>query len=191
MLPDIQRATMPAERVNLTNACWCSSGEIGKGLASAVAWAVLAFCAGVSPAHAEDRLGVLRAIATDIENLKTDFPQLRDFSAAQNLHAEPSSISYAFRTHASDRTGGWSSGVPNPDADGVWFHIDIHDADSSLQLHTQPVTASLCLGESRVSFLMLEGPDTRSLYGPIWGVLKKHGVRECDRHAPRTGELTR
>jgi hypothetical protein len=148
---------------------------------------MLALCAAVSPAHAEDRLGVLRAIAVDIENLKSEFPQLREFSVTSNLHAEPPGISYAFHTHAPDRTGGWSSGVPNPDPDGIWFHIDIHDSDSKLQLHTQPMMAAICLGGSRISFLMLEGRYTRSLNGPILAVLRKHGARECDRGLPRAG----
>jgi hypothetical protein len=154
---------------------------IDKSLASALASLTLAFCAGVVPAHAQDRLSLLKAVAIDIEKLKTDFPQLRDFSAVKNLQADPPSIDYAFRTHAPERTGGWTSGVPHPDADGVWFHIDLHDPGSQLQLHTQPVTASLCLGESRVSFLLLEGRDTRSLYGPIWSALSKQGARECGR----------
>jgi hypothetical protein len=156
-------------------------GEIGKGLARALASLTLAFAAGVAPAHAQDRFSILKAVAVDIESLKTDFPQLRDFSAAQHLRAVPPSIEYAFRTHASERTGGWTSGVPNPDADGIWLHIDLHDPGSELQLHTQPVTASLCLGKSRVSFLMLEGRDTRSVYGAIWSALSRQGARECAR----------
>jgi hypothetical protein len=155
--------------------------RLGNPLAGALASLMLALFTGVQPAHAQDRLGILKALALDIEKLKTDFPQLRDFSAAENLRAEPPSIGYAFRTRAPDRTGGWTSGVPNPDADGIWFHIDLHDAGSNLQLHTQPMTASLCLGESRVSFLMLEGRDTRSLYRPIWSALRKQGARECVR----------
>ena len=131
--------------------------------------------------HAQDRFNILKAVAMDIEELKPDFPQLRDFSAAKHFRAEPPSIVYAFRTHASERMGGWTSGVPNPNADGIWFYIDLHDHNSKLQIHTQPVTASLCLGESRLSFLMLEGRDTRSLYGPIWSVLTKQGARECAR----------
>jgi hypothetical protein len=152
-----------------------------------IAIALCVFGAGLSPALAQDRLGVLRAIAVDIENLKVDFPQLRGFSVAGNLHSNPPGISYAFRTHAPDKTGGWSSGVPNPDPDGIWFHIDIHDSDSNLQLHTQPMTVPICLGGSRVSFLMLEGRETRSLNGPIWGVLRKHGAKECDRGLPSAG----
>jgi hypothetical protein len=158
-----------------------SMGRIGKALASALASLMLISCAGVTSAHSQDRLSILKAVAEDIENLKADFPQLRDFSAIKNLHAEPPAISYMFRTHEPARTGGWTSGVPDPDADGIWFHIDLHDPDSKLELHTQPVTASLCLKESRVAFLILEGRDTRSLYGPIWSVLKKHGARECGR----------
>ena len=154
---------------------------IGKAVAHALVSLGLAFSAGVAPAHAQDRFGVLKVVAMEIEKLKTEFPQLRDFSAVKHLRAEPPSIGYAFRTHAPARTGGWTSGVPNPDADGIWFHIDLHDPGSNLQLHTQPVTASLCLGESRVSFLILEGRDTRSLRGPIWSALSKQGARECAR----------
>jgi hypothetical protein len=143
---------------------------------------ILAISAAMGPAQAQDRLVVLKAVALEIEKLKPDFPQLRDFSAANHLRADPPSIGYAFRTHAPDRTGGWTSGVPSPDGDGVWFHIDLHDPDSKLQLHTQPMTGSpQCLGESRVSFLMREGRETRSLYGPIWSVLAKYGTRECPR----------
>jgi len=142
----------------------------------------VAFALGIAPAHAQDRAAVLKAVAADIEKLKADYPQLRDFSVATNFRAEPLGIYYAFRTHAPSRTGGWTSGVPNPDADGVWFDIDLHDPGSTLQKHTQPMTtARLCLGESRVSFLMLEGRETRSLYGPIWNALAKQGARECAR----------
>src|SRR5687767_10401427 len=105
---------MRASRACLTEAM---AANIGKALAHALGFLALAFCAGTVPAHAQDRLGILRAVAVDIEKLKTDFPQLRDFSAAKNLRAEPPSIGYAFRTHAPERTGGWTSGVPNPDAD--------------------------------------------------------------------------
>jgi hypothetical protein len=155
--------------------------SVRKTSKGALVFLTLAFCARVAPAHAEDRFSVLQAIAIDIEKLKANFPQLREFSAVKHLRAEPPSIGYAFRTHTPEKTGGWTSGVPNPDGDGIWFHIDLHDRGSRLQLHTQPVTPSLCLGESRVSFLLLEGRHTRSLYGSIWNTLEKHGARECDR----------
>src|SRR5262245_52945003 len=112
---------------------------IGKPLAGALAFLTFGLFAAAAPAHAQDRFGILKAIAMDIEKLKTDFPQLRDFSAATHLHAEPPSISYAFHTHAPERAGGWTSGVPNPDADGIWFYIDLHNPSSRLQIHTQPV----------------------------------------------------
>lgn len=150
-------------------------------LAGALASLALALLASAAPAQAQERIGILKAVALDIEKLKADFPQLHEFSAARHLRTEPPSIGYAFRTHAPQRTGGWTSGVPQPDADGIWFHIDLHDPGSPLQLHTQPVTRSLCLGDSRVSFLLLEGRDTRSLHAPIWSVLARHGARECAR----------
>jgi hypothetical protein len=149
---------------------------------------MLAASVVVAPAYAQDRLRVLRAVAADIEELKAEFPQLRDFSATTHVHADPPRISYEFRTHQPKTIGGWTSGVPNPDADGIWFHIDVHDIGSTQQLHTQPVTIPICLGESRVSFLMLEGRDTRSLYGPIWNALTKQGAQECARSpAPLIG----
>lgn len=43
------------------------------------------------------------------------------------------------------------------------------------------VAAPMCLGESRVSFLIREGKDTRSLGAPIWAALRRQGARECPR----------
>ncbi|QJR13564.1 hypothetical protein [Usitatibacter palustris] len=140
---------------------------------------VLALSAGAVPAHAQDRLGVMKAVAADIEKLKADFPQLQDFSAAKHLRSDPPSIGYGYRTHQAPKTGGWMSGVPHPDPDGVWFHIDLHDPDSNLQLHTQPAVVPTCLGKSRVSFLILDGKETRGLNGPIWQALVKQGARQC------------
>src|SRR5262245_24419244 len=93
------------------------AGMDGNGTSLAAALASLAFglSACLAPARAQDRVGILKAVAMDIENLKADFPQLRDFSAATHLHAEPPSISYGFRTHAPERAAGWTAGVPNPD----------------------------------------------------------------------------
>jgi hypothetical protein len=130
-----------------------------------------------APADAD----VLRAVARDLEALGSEFPQLREFSSTAQFDTRSMRIGYSFRTHAPPKTGGWTSGVPEPDDDGVWFSIDIHDPASTLQLHTQPMTTALCLGDKRVSFLLREGRKTKSLYGPIWKVLAHHGVRECGR----------
>jgi hypothetical protein len=131
-----------------------------------------------STVNLKDYSQTLKAIGQDITGLKNDFPQLTDFSE-KNLNLQRLSIAYQYHTHAPQRSGGWTSGVPNPDDDGVWFYIDIHDPNSNLQIHTQPVTAALCLKEMRVSFLILEGSKTKSLYGPIHAILKKHGAEVC------------
>jgi hypothetical protein len=122
----------------------------------------------------------LRKIADDIAALKPEYPQLADFSAAA-IRPESSAISYQYRTHRSKSGVGWTGGVPNPDPDGVWFYIDVHDAGSNLQIHTQPAMVSppQCLGEKRVTFLTLQGARTRPLDGAIWGILRKHGVQPC------------
>lgn len=124
--------------------------------------------------------GTLALIAGEIEALKETHPQLKEFSRQKNMNASTLSISYAYRTHRAKHAGGWTAGVPNPDEDGIWFYMDFHDAASTSQIHTQPASASpQCLGNMRVSFLILEGPRTTSVSGAIWQALKKHGVAEC------------
>ncbi len=122
----------------------------------------------------------LGVMAQDIATLKNEFPQLVEFSTTKNVEDERLVISYEYHTHKAERVGGWTSGVPNPDDDGVWFYIDFHEADSQAQIHTQPMTIDMCLGAKRVSFLMLEGQKTKSLEGPIWTILQNHGVKRCD-----------
>jgi hypothetical protein len=69
--------------------------------------------------------------------------------------------------------------VPNPDADGLWFHIDVHDPASTAQIHTQPMVEPLCLGRRRVSFLVLEGADAGAVGGELRAILGRHGVSRC------------
>ena len=126
-------------------------------------------------------LEVMKAIARDIEKLKPEFPQLADFSTAKNFNVSHRLIEYSFHTHASKRKGGWTAGVPNPDDDGIWFYIDIHDATSTAQIHTQPVTAPICLGDKKVSFLILEGDRTKSRGSALWKILSRNGVKRCSR----------
>ena len=76
---------------------------IGKSLSAALVSLTFGLSACVAPVHAQNRFSILKTIAMDIENLNTDFPQLRNFSAATHLHAEPPSISYAFHMSADGR----------------------------------------------------------------------------------------
>jgi hypothetical protein len=122
----------------------------------------------------------IKAIAADIEALKADYPQLAEFSAARHARADLLHITYGFRTHEPPHAGGWTSGVPNPDDDGVWFSLDFHDPRSTLEMHTQPmVHERQCCGDMEVQFLSLEGQKTRSIEGPVWKILRKHGVEKC------------
>jgi hypothetical protein len=121
----------------------------------------------------------LARIARGIEGLKATYPQLAGFSPA-NVDAATLTISYAHRTHRAQHAGGWTSGVPNPDDDGLWFHIDLHDPGSTAQIHTQPMTGTAqCLGDKRVGFLILEGAKTASVNAALWEVLREAGVKEC------------
>jgi hypothetical protein len=147
------------------------------------AWGCTVLLLGVAPAYAArdvDYAAAMRQIGADITTLKSTYPQLADFAyvGANTLQLE---IDYSFHTHQPERRGGWTSGVPNPDADGVWFFIDLHDADSTAQIHTQPMTAPLCLGDKRVSLLILEGTQTKRLSGALGAILQRHGARPCGR----------
>jgi hypothetical protein len=130
--------------------------------------------AEAGPAH------VIQAIGRDIAKLKNRFPQLSQFSVSQHVHPDRLSIDYGYRTHRAEHGGGWTAGVPNPDDDGIWFFIDFHAPDSTAQIHTQPAQLSQsCLGDKRLSFLILEGKSTKSVNGALWRILKQHGVRPC------------
>jgi hypothetical protein len=127
-----------------------------------------------------DYAGILSAIAQDITALKRDHPQLAGFSSAANLDAARLAITYGYRTHRVSGGGGWTAGVPNPDADGIWFYIDLHDPNSNLQIHTQPADPlPSCIGEKRVSFLILEGTKASKVGGAIGAILQRHGARPC------------
>lgn len=119
----------------------------------------------------------LERIALAIERLKGSYPQLADFSVSQHLDRGGLTISYGYHTHRSRRRGGWTAGVPNPDPDGVWLHIDFHDPGSTAQIHTQPVVPELRYRDKRVMFLILEGERTRRLAGALDRILRDEGVR--------------
>ncbi len=136
----------------------------------------------IGQAIGQDYAKIMTSIAQDIENLGDSYPQLDSFSVKENLHVDELSIVYAYHTHEPARTGGWSSGVPSPDDDGISLFIDFHDTASTAQIHTQPMTiVPCCFGDKRISFLLLEGKDTKSVNVPIWKILRKHGVKECDK----------
>jgi hypothetical protein len=133
---------------------------------------------------APDYPATLQAIARDIAALKPQFPQLQDFSPAKHVRVEELVISYELHTYRPQRQdghpfGGWSAYVPNPYSDGVWFHINFHDPESRSQIDTQPVAAHPCLGGKRITFLILEGKETKPLAGRIQAILTRHGARDC------------
>ena len=123
----------------------------------------------------------LLAIARSIEALKPEYPQLAEFSASTHAHAEGLTITYGYRTERAARTGGWTSGVPSPTEGGVWLYIDLHDPDSTAQIHTQPVVPRYRFKDKRVMLLLREGPHTRPLEGALVRILDAHGVRPVGR----------
>jgi hypothetical protein len=87
-------------------------------------------------------------------------------------------IDFSYHTYEPERSGGWTSGVPNPHPDGVWFYIDLHDKDSTVQIHTQPISGtSLTFGNKNICFLILEGSETDSISGEMILIFVRNGAK--------------
>jgi len=123
----------------------------------------------------------IQAVARDIETLRHQYPQLIEFSVIKSAEPDRLVIEYAYHTHAAVHAGGWTSHVPNPDDDGVWFYIDLHGPDSIAQIDTQPAQLAIqnCVGKKRVTFLILEGRSTKPIAGRIAKILTRHGAGPC------------
>lgn len=150
--------------------------------------ATVALASTASARSPRDYAAIMAAVAADIAALKAEFPQLVEFSPESNLDRrdrERPVIDYAYHAYHPQpqegrRFGGWSSYVPNPDADGVWFYIAFYDRESALQIDTQPaVWHPLCLGRKHITFLILDGKKTASPAGPINAILRRHGAKGC------------
>lgn len=122
---------------------------------------------------------IITGIAADIAKLKGRYPQLAAFSVKDHANVKNLSITYDYRTHEPAGRPGWVGSVPNPDSDGIWFYIDLHDPDSMAQIHTQPVNEPRCVGGKKVSFLLLQGERTKSLSTEFASILMRHGIRPC------------
>jgi len=141
--------------------------------------AVLLLCrqAGAGDEPPVSYASTLCSIARSIEGMKAEYPQLAEFSAAAPCDGQTLAITYGYHTKAAPRTGGWTSGVPHPTEDGVWFFIDIHDADSMAEIHRQPMVPRYRFRDKEVQLLLLEGARTKSLHGALVKVLLDHGVK--------------
>ncbi len=120
----------------------------------------------------------IKKVSEEISALKDTYPQLKEFSMDKHVDIDNLRVDYSYHTHESERSGGWTSGVPNPDPDGIWFYFDLHDPDSTAQIHTQPVTGiSLGVGDKSVCFLVLEGSATKPLGPKILSILERNGAK--------------
>ncbi len=120
----------------------------------------------------------VKKVSNEIAELKAFYPQLKQFSIQKNVDIENLRIDFSYHTHPSQHTAGWLSAVPNPDKDGIWLYIDLHDKDSTAQIHTQPVTGiSLEFGNKRVCCLILQGAATQSVSEKIISILEDHGAK--------------
>jgi hypothetical protein len=145
-------------------------------------FAVLLVCPAAAKAE-PDHDRSLQMLALRIEALGREYPQLAQFSARRHLHAAELRIDYAFRTHPPAPTGGWTSGVPEPDADGIWFHIDLHDPESTLALHTQPVVATRLRFGNKVAYLLIrEGGRTKPVGDRLWTLVREMIAEPAPEH---------
>ncbi|EMJ95823.1 hypothetical protein [Leptospira alstonii] len=68
-------------------------------------------------------------IRKDINQLKSRYPQLADFTIS-NIDLKSLKISYEYKCHRPNHNGGWTGGVPNPDRNGMWLYISFWDEKS-------------------------------------------------------------
>ena len=125
-----------------------------------------------------DYSAILLKIGTDIEKLKVKFTQLDSFDIKKHISKDKLEITYGYNTHTADKIGGWTSGVPNPNDDGIWFYISIHSPKSTRQIHTQPKIAPMYIGNEVFQFLLLEGAKTKSVNIALWEIFRKYGVED-------------
>jgi len=121
-------------------------------------------------------------IARDIAALKPRFGQLAAFEpTAVRAGAGECSLEHAYHTHPSTRRGGWAAQVPEPDPDGIWFHVGVWDPKGPArlaQINTQPGFSVYALGDENVTVLMLTGAKSEALSRALWVLLRRHGVKE-------------
>ena len=159
-----------------------TSGATLRATALLVVLATIVAGAQSKPPSESQYQEFILGVSQDIAKLKDQYPQLHEFSPARHADSAGLKISYGYRTHRPERGGGWSAGVPNPDPDGIWFYIDLHEPDSRAQIHTQPVPSSHGrVGNKSVSFLILEGQDTRPVAAEISAILKRRGAQPSAR----------
>jgi hypothetical protein len=118
---------------------------------------------------------VIAAIAADLARLGPSCPRLAAFDPATAVDATGLVISYTFHTHEPRRRGGWTAAVPNPDPDGIYLHIDLHDPASMAQIHTQPVVPMRDVLGMKLMMLLLEGEAGPPCGAAIDAVLTRHG----------------
>ena len=121
-------------------------------------------------------------IAKDIELLKNQYPQLDEFSISKNLNKENCKIEYEYKCRLSTNNVGWISQVPNPDPNGLWFYISLWDEndpnENFSQINTQTVIPIWYIKNKRVTYLILQGKNTKSLNIEVLKILKKYGLYE-------------
>jgi hypothetical protein len=132
------------------------------------------------PSPDEPYRALVRDVARAIEALKPDYPQLAEFSAAQHTQEVGQyigpNIVYTYRCGSHPPGPGWMGRMPDPKADGVWIHIELHDPASQTQWHRQPVVPRFRFRDKSVIVILHEGANTRSLRRSLWYILAEHGV---------------
>jgi len=137
----------------------------------------------MDPGSPTRRVQLCHDIARSIERLKPRFDQLAEFSDARNVLAD-GVISYDYKTHPSVVRGGWRSGWPVANSDGIALHIDIWDESdphrsqlNDQRAETRPYAR---IGAWRVTFIMSEGNAVAPVYDSVYQILLAKGLRVGD-----------
>jgi hypothetical protein len=122
-------------------------------------------------------INIVINIAKEIELLKKDFPQLREFELSKNINKRNCKIDYKYKCHKSERKGGWTSGVPNPGPDGLWFYIALWDENFPAESISQINPDIWEIQDRRVTYIILEGENTKQINKEIIRILEKHKMK--------------
>jgi hypothetical protein len=123
-------------------------------------------------------------ILRDVAALKSRCPELAEFDPLRHASNERMVLSYDYHTHRPEHLGGWRGGVPEPNDDGVWLYIDLHDPSSRAQLHTQPIgLPTYKVADRLLLFIMLEGRTVARCAPAVQAAVERR-VRRAQAQSP-------
>lgn len=138
----------------------------------------------VPPTEAEAAEIACATIARDLIALRRRYRALASMRAV--VEDGECTFSLAYHVGAPAGGAGYAGGIPVPQDDGVWFHLELYDPtgpNAMSQVNSQPVLPPWWIGARRVTWLARSGAratvvDGKTLEQAVWEVVRSAGLRE-------------